>query len=192
MSNDKVRVAFGSVVNVKAIPTREVTRIEIEVPIEFHAELTRLLFGRDALVLPSNLPENVNYGVMDSPEATAPDSSQPGCEQGAPVHSRPVRTSSAFGRLAGRAPGGTVQRGANGLDIVKWLGMRCADASFQEFLRASSSEEAVQTVRDICGVSSRAQIPEDATARSLFYEKIYHPYQRYLTKETGRRHGFKP
>lgn len=184
MSNDKVRVAFGSVVNVKAIPTREVTRIEIEVPIEFHAELTRLLFGRDALVLPSNLPANVNYGVMDSPDTPV------GHEPGSTSPSRSEQSPSAFRRLAGRAPGGTVQRGAPTLDIVKWLGMRCMDSSFQAFLGASSSEDAAQTVRDICGVASRSEIPGDSTARSLFYQHIYHPYQRYLTRSTGQRHGF--
>jgi hypothetical protein len=187
MSSDKLRVAFGSVVNVKAIPTREVTRVEIELPIEFHAELTRLLFGRDALVLPSNLPDGVNYGVMDSPETTASHEQQ---QAGESTERQISRSPSAISRVAGRAPGGTVQRGAPSLDIVRWLGMRCGESSFQAFLKASSREGAAQAVRDICGVVSRSEIPGNTTARSMFYQHIYHPFQRYLTQEAGRRHGF--
>lgn len=194
MSSEKLRVAFGSVVNVRAIPTRGVTRVEIELPIEFHAELTRLLFGRDALVLPSNLPPTVNYGVMDSAgtDSPVPDHGAEAARPAPTGRSGNEASGSAFGRLAGRSPGGTVTRGAPTLDIIKWLGMRCDEASFQGFLQTTSSEGAAQAVRDICGVASRSQIPADTNARALFYKHIYHPYQRHLAQEAGRRHGFEP
>lgn len=201
MSNDKVRVAYGSVVNVKAIPTRDVTRIEIELPIESHAELTRLLFGRQALVLPGNLPASVNYGVMDSPNGQTSSSGE------AIRADALAKPSSSFSRLvthrhpAGHAPAattttmtrtGTVTRGAAPLDIVKWLGMRCGDSNFQEFMKALTSEDAAQAVRNVCGVASRSEIPANATARALFYQQIYHPYQRHLALVAGRLHGFEP
>lgn len=66
---ESLKVAVGEVVNVKSIPSRGVTRIEIEVPLEAHVGATELLFGKPALVMAiagkaGDLAAGSHYGVM--------------------------------------------------------------------------------------------------------------------------------
>ena len=71
-----------------------------------------------------------------------------------------------------------------GGEIAKWLGIRCADPEFQEFIahRAFETQIGVQdidgadacaeAVRQICEVGSRAEFDNDATAADRFHDRI--------------------
>lgn len=168
-ANDLVRVAFGNVVNVRTIASRQVTRIEIDLPIESHIEATQALFGKDVLVVPANLPA-IDYGMTDGRgnACAKGSSSQPGRPMGqaGPAESpRPARSS--LGAV----------RSEDTLDIVRWLGARCTEDDFQDWLGVRTEASAVAKVREICGVSSRADIPSDRVARETFFRQIYRPFR---------------
>lgn len=62
--NGNLELAYGEVVNVRNIPSRGVTRIEIEIPIDFHVPATAMLFNKRAIVLPWQLDGiRVTYGI---------------------------------------------------------------------------------------------------------------------------------
>lgn len=66
-----LRVAFGPIGTVKAVASRGVSVICLEVPDSFHVEVTNLLHGRDALLCVSTLPTQTPYGVLDGPTEAA-------------------------------------------------------------------------------------------------------------------------
>lgn len=202
------RVAFGSVVNVRPIASRAVTRIEIEIPIEAHIEATSLLYGKDVLIVPVALQPTVPYGMTDG---TVPDVGSPGADgpQGsspanAPASGSPTTAGkSAFSALAGgktssagrtatitRAPGAgspMLGRRDDAIDIVRWLGIRCNDGVFQEWLGAGDADDAASRVREICDVSSRKEISGSLPARRAFFDKIYKPFIAHVARLNGVR-----
>lgn len=192
---DTVRVAHGNVVNIKSIPTRGVTRIEIELPIEAHVEATRLLFGQDVLVMASSMPSGTPYGIVSSgttPVAEAgEDAPSTSADSGA------ARGASAFSGLARRpgerAPSERAQgerpsmlgRREDAVNIPKWLGIRCADASFQDWLEVRTEADAITKVRQICGVTSRSEITSNPMARDRFFREIYSPFIAHTALVNG-------
>jgi len=162
-----VRAAFGQVVNVRSIPTRAVTRIEIEIPIESHVEATRLLFGQDVFVMPASV-ESGEYGMVDGslPATKTQRPHQAARNEAAPAAARPAR-------LAGFG----LRSSTDSLDILKWLGTRCREDGFQDWLGVRTEAAAVQKVRDLCGVESRSEIPQNRQARQAFLTRIFEPYR---------------
>jgi hypothetical protein len=69
--------------------------------------------------------------------------------------------------------------------ISKWLALRCQEADFWRFLgehltvHVRSSADAATFVRDVCGVSSRAEIDHDKMAKVRFDTLIRAPYQKW-------------
>lgn len=75
-----------------------------------------------------------------------------------------------------------------GGEIAKWLGIRCADPDFQEYIahRAFETQIAVQditgpdacakAVRQICEVESRAELDNDQAAADRFHDRIREPW----------------
>ena len=147
---DVREMVYGEVVNVRTVPSRGVTQVVIEIPSEFHISVTTLLFGKNAFVFPGGDQGNIPYGV-----ATLEGQDIIPTEPQLAKSQKPSTQS---------------------LDIVKWLGIRCREGNFQRFLGVKSDEAAVNKVRDICMVDSRADIPLNDEARELFYRKIYEPY----------------
>ncbi len=86
---------------------------------------------------------------------------------------------------------------AKGGVAAKWLGMRCAEPEFQDWLKAtepglwrniasrlgaanaSLAEYAASMVRDICEVKSRADIDNDPAAMERFQRLIRGPWAKY-------------
>lgn len=66
--------------------------------------------------------------------------------------------------------------------IAKWLGARCKDRAFWEWLSViyrlpvDSAEDAARIVRNICNVQSRADIDGDPNAAALFERHIRGPW----------------
>jgi hypothetical protein len=171
MAQDSARVGYGNVVNIRSIPTRQVTRIEIELPIEAHVEATRLLFGQDVLVIPVKLGPTQAYGMVSGNEH-APSEGAP-----APVRSSALAAlatpATPFARSSVRA--GLNQEHAR-LDIVRWLGARCREDAFQDWLGVRTEAAAVERVREMCGVSSRSEIPSSPALRQAFFRDIHGPF----------------
>lgn len=164
------RVAHGNVVNVRTIPARSVTRVEIELPIEFHVEATSLLFGKDVLIVGVKLPKAIPYGITDGApgvdlqSARRPASARPPSSVRAPVHG-------GLGHIE------------DGVDIAKWLGARCTEEPFQIWLGVRTEAGAASKVRALCGVRSRADIARSPKARAAFFEKIHRPFVARQSRE---------
>lgn len=187
MAQDSTRVGYGNVVNIRSIPTRQVTRIEIELPIESHVEATRLLFGQDVLVIPVKLGPTQAYGMVSENEHAPSESAPEACSaQSAPPvrHSAPAAVHNsalaALARSATPSARGSVRAGLSQeharLDIVRWLGVRCREDAFQDWLGVRTEAAAVERVREMCGVSSRAEIPSSPASRQVFFRDIHAPF----------------
>lgn len=185
MAQDSARVGYGNVVNIRSIPTRQVTRIEIELPIEAHVEATRLLFGQDVLVIPVKLGPTQAYGMVSGDEH-APSEGSPGAcsaqsEPAARQDARAPVRSSSLAALASSSVRGSLrttrlsQENAR-LDILRWLGARCREDAFQDWLGVRTEAAAVERVREICGVSSRSEIPSSPALRQVFFRDIHTPF----------------
>lgn len=74
-----------------------------------------------------------------------------------------------------------------GVDIVRWLGVRCKESEFQNFLGVRNEADAITRVRNLCEVDSRAQIPRSATSRALFFSLVYAPFLQAIGR--GPSHG---
>lgn len=72
----KLRVVHGEVTSVRAVPSREVSVITVEVPDNFHVEVTAMLYGKDAIVVCSELGDAYPYGVISPEDAPTQGSSQ--------------------------------------------------------------------------------------------------------------------
>lgn len=201
-SPSMARVAFGSVVNVRPISSRAVTRIEIEIPIEAHIEATSLLYGKDVLIVPMTLPPTVPYGMADGaiPDVAEPGAAAHAASPEAPVSASSERTSAAspFSALAGgkgrsstttpRASGTRspmLGRREDAIDIVRWLGIRCNDKDFRGWLGVSDEAAAAHRVRELCGVTSRKEISGSLPARRAFFEQIYKPFIAHVAQSNG-------
>jgi len=161
-------VAFGQVVNVRPIPTRQVTQIVIEIPDNHHIAATTMLFGKNAFVLAANPKASVPFGVV--PLDRMNDSS-PADETGA---------SPRAGLKVGC--GLTVD-----VNPSQWLGVQCQNAMFMHWIGAADAQEAAGKVRIRCGVQSRAEISKDPQALNVFIREIYTPYKAYA-QQAEREH----
>lgn len=158
-------VAFGRVVNVRTIPSRQTTQIVIEVPEEFHVQATSMLYNKDAFVLAANPVGNVAYGVVPLGAMTGGET--PPAENHAPaqgLRSEPVRA-------------GGLRHNVN---PTQWLAMQCASVPFMDWLGVDSTSSAVERVRTLCQVASRREIPNNPAALQRFMEKVYLPFNRHM------------
>lgn len=180
---------------VRQVPSRMVTVIQLEVPNAEHVEITRLLHGRDAIILPVNLPAAAPFGILDANKLAA--------VQGKPyAQEKPSRKVSLRGQSADAANTGDTAQPASEADtdgsgsrsgfssapvglgrsagaITRWLGARCGEAEFQDFLQVRNEAAAIAAVRSMCGVESRADIPKSREAARLFMTMVHEPYERY-------------
>lgn len=58
------RVALGAVTNIKALPSRDISQIIVELPDEFHVALTSLVYGKNVLLMRSPSPD-APLGISD-------------------------------------------------------------------------------------------------------------------------------
>lgn len=239
------KIAYGPVVDVRAVHSREVTVIKVEIPEEHHVAATVLLYGQDVVVTLLALPVQIIYGVhqvdkLELPEESRAEEEAPAQEAGptgaaggtkaeepfravtghASVRPMPAQgisvitieipekfhvsaTQLMYGRtvmitptrlgkqaygVMGDAPPEQNQapRRAGGLgqerelNVVSWLGARCAESQFQDFMQVRNQADAIERVRQTCGVSTRKDIPGNPQAMRAFRELILEPYQRHL------------
>jgi hypothetical protein len=164
----------GRVVDVRTHKSLGVTRIVIEIPSEHHVEATRLLYEKDAAVVPVALPPGSTYGVCKgngTPNPVHPSTAA----------ARPTKADSFRPSGSGASP----FRGLKGseIDVVAWVGARCNDPAFRAWIGVDTEEEAAQKVREICGVSSRADLRSDGPARRAALDKLLFPYTNHLREQ---------
>lgn len=155
-ANVDVVAVHGRVSGVRALPSRGVSIISVEVPEEAHVEVTQILYGRDVIVIPVVLGTTTPYGVSDG--------------QGS-VHTPNPRAKTA-------SPHGlsSLIRLPAPLNLVKWVGARCSEDAFQDFLGVRNEAQAADSVRRTCGIETRKELETNAQAKRIFLEKIYHPF----------------
>ena len=162
--------AYGYVDRVVDVPSRQVTRIIIELPIEAHVDATSTFFHQRVLV--TLAPANVApaFGVLrpDAEEARHEPETRPA--------ERP-----ALGPICTLA--------------VTW----CHDPAFIEWARDSllfgldpaslsglSPEPAARRlVLRACEVSTRRALDEDVAARRRFEDRVRRPFRAYLAARQG-------
>ena len=72
-----MKAAFGTVENVRKVPSRQIVQVIIELPIESYVAAVTLLDGQKVLVTVSDL--NMPFGVIDGsePEVKKPEANEP-------------------------------------------------------------------------------------------------------------------
>jgi hypothetical protein len=163
-------VVHGHVCGVRAVPSRQVTVVAIEVPEEAHVEVTQLLYGVNALVVPAALPKVTPYGVIRPVEPTPPAATTRAA-------AAPAQRPGARGATGGRLSPSMFTLPAQ-VNVVRWLGIRCTEDDFQAFLGVRNEAQAAARVRELCGVESRKDIAATPRARDIFMTQIFEPFNR--------------
>jgi len=170
------QLVHGLVSLVRAVPSRMVTVLHIDIPSDQHVAVTTLLFGATCMVVPSKLPPGTKYGLVGAPSSSETPSAASTSRRGSPETERNLDRPQVHRGLG--SPANTGPR-----EPLKWVSARCQEKSFQAFVGASSEEEARQAVRDRCGMDSCSELNHRVDALRLFLRDIYHPY---MDEERGR------
>lgn len=162
----------------RPLPSRGVSVIKIELPEDAHVAVTELLYGQNALILPANLrqpgSEPTPYGLVQSSGQGTVHKPNPRAPSPPISASKPQ---SAFAGLARRASGSSMFHiPSTELHIVRWLGIRCTESDFQDFLGVRNEGQARERVCELCGVESRKDIPQSPESVKNFMDKIYRPF----------------
>lgn len=176
-------VAYGSVVTVRHVPTRQCSQIIIEIPEEYHPAATAMLFGRSAFVLAATGETASPYGVVPLNEMSKQPDAHEASARPAANAPAPARQQYATHRIGG---GLRVD-----VDPSRWLGIECQNAAFMFWLNAASASDAAEKARAICGVASRKDIASNPAAMGRFMEKIYHPYRRHQQQMSASTQGLR-
>lgn len=167
-------VAFGRVVNIRTVPSRQVTQVVIEIPEEFHVQATSMLYNKDAFVLAASPTANVAYGVvpLDAMGQETPTASR------AEAHGETAAT-----RPAASTPSAmSVRSGglSHNVNPTQWLAIQCSSVPFMDWLGVDNTSAAIDRVRVLCHVQSRKEIPSNPAAMQKFMSKIYLPFNKHM------------
>ena len=67
----------------------------------------------------------------------------------------------------------------SGMTPCRWTALRCREAAFQQFLGVDGDEAAATRVRELCEISSRAELDHDPAAAARWNERIRVAYLKY-------------
>jgi hypothetical protein len=168
---------------VRPAPSRGVTILTLELPLEFHVAATSLLFGRDVLVLPSNLPATTPLGPLpDALDAAGGERAPEPAAQ--PRATEPARQSGQTTNPSSAAPRRpALTRRDDSVVPAQWLGIHCAESKFQDWLQVHNEAQAIERVREMCEVASRRELATNPQARHLFLTLIYNPFRQHLRSQ---------
>lgn len=60
--------------------------------------------------------------------------------------------------------------------LSTWVALRCKDPLFWRFLKVQDEPTAIDQVRTLCGVASRAEFDRDQEAKARLDQIIRHPF----------------
>jgi len=174
MSSEVVTV-HGTVARVIDTPSQGISYLRVEVPIEYHAELTRQFYGKRVLVVPAGAQmAGQPFGVFnvgdEGVQAPAPD---------APAPAAPRATIKAPERNT--PPGGALSKSA---------AMLCDSAAFKHFAWADQagnddvpsdfgSGDADAFIKTHCGIASKAELDHNKQAATHF-QILMSQYREWL------------
>ncbi len=165
-------MVHGLVSLVRAVPSRMVTVMHVDIPSDQHIAVTTLLFGAVCMVVPCQLPPGTKYGLI-APGPASGDTASP-----AHGHARsqepPARDNRPAIRRGLGAPSHDGPR-----EPLKWVSARCQEDHFQAFLGVRTEAAARQEVRIRCGMESCSELNHRLDAVRLFLREIYNPFMAY-------------
>lgn len=144
---------YGHVTNVRAVDSRSVSQIIVEVDLAAHVAVTQMLFGKDVLL---ELAPKVYgaYGVIAHAQAIEPP--------------RP-KTGGELCKWAGILCADP--------DFQTWL----QDRFRADWPQAADREEAAAAmVREACNVSSRRELDQTPEAGRIFREQFMRPFNDFM------------
>ena len=69
-----------------------------------------------------------------------------------------------------------------------WTVLRCREQDFQQFLGVDGEAAAARRVKEVCEVTTRAQLDRDPTAQARWDERIRRAYLKHKNKEGADAH----
>jgi hypothetical protein len=75
-----------------------------------------------------------------------------------------------------------------GQSPCRWTAMRCREPDFQRFLGVDGEKAAADRVKQLCEVSTRAQLDRDPAAQARWDERIRRAYLKYQNEESANAH----
>lgn len=154
-----MKAAYGKVAQVKDIPSQQITRVVLELPIEFHVEATQLFYGQNCLltIAPSSIAMT-GYGIHE-PGKPLPPKEEP--SKGGPL---------------------MVLAGVWCKDpmFTKFLAQE-----HESVFNAAEGQEMTEEgrnawcVRKICQVASRRDLDGNVQAKIIFDAEIRRPYAAF-------------
>lgn len=60
--------------------------------------------------------------------------------------------------------------------LARLAGQLCQQDTFQEWMCATNADGAAKSIREICGISSRAELDNNEAAANIFHQAIRLPY----------------
>ena len=161
----EVATVHGTVARVIDVPSQGMSYLRIEVPIEYHAELTRQFYGKRVLVVPAGAQmAGQPYGIFnvgagqEGADDTPPPPAAPQARIKAPERDGP--------------PGGPLSKSAAmivngvGFQTFAWHHETGSMAKPDDY----GSGDADMFLKGFCEISSKAELDNSAAARALFTE----------------------
>ena len=151
-----MKAIHGQVANVRAIPSRQVARVELEFPIEAFGEACAEFYGKSGLLTLCNMPGG--YGLVNSDEKLTPQATE------TPILAPPVDSKDKVGTLCQLAH------------------ILCRRADFQDWLGISPGSKdvrairALNKVRERCGVDTSKDLDTDNGAANSFHSYFRAPF----------------
>lgn len=169
----EVRAIHGCVCGVRAVPSRDISIISVEVPETAHVEVTQLLYGKEVIVIPVALGASKAYGVIKGAGCGTDHTANARAGSATPPRPQPTVYPS---RQPGRLPGNIHIAEPYQVNPVRWVAMRCGEDAFQDFMGVRNEAAAADKVREICGIESRAELNSSPRAKEAFMTHIYNPF----------------
>lgn len=151
-----ILTVHGVVARIIDVPSQGITYMRIEVPIEYHAELTRQFYGKPVILARAgDAMKGAPYGPMIA-GASSPEPPRP--------------------TIKAPSPAELPKGGKLSVDAA----MICGDQAFMHYAYQQETgdlcgrdqefgpDDAAQFMRSFCGVDSRAMLDHDAAAASQF------------------------
>lgn len=181
-----VCAVHGQVVTVKAVASRGVSVIAVEVPEEAHVDVTQMLYGREVLVMPVSLGSMTPYGIVNKSGKGSVHKANPRAGTASPANTNlqenQIRSQIQTSPYPQRTPHGdhhpssAMIRIPQPLDIVRWLALKCSEDEFQDFLNVRNEAQAIDMVRSLCGINTRKELKTNQEAKKIFMDMIYQPF----------------
>ena len=69
-----------------------------------------------------------------------------------------------------------------------WTVLRCKEQDFQQFLGVDNEQAAAERVKQLCEVTTRAQLDRDPAAQARWDERIRRAYLKYQQQKNRTHH----